>query len=148
MPATTSDELFDLTRRIRYPAGVVPVPAPRIAGLAFFPGGAGAYATDNQPFGEVPRERVMVVGQDFDNEVNFLAAREHGSEKATGPTWNVLLYRLRQAGVDPTECFYTNCFMGLRAGNAQNTNVAPGSRNPDYRRDSMNFMREQLRIIR
>lgn len=143
------EKLFALTRALPEVEGVTRVPERRIQGLAFFPGGAGVYSRDGSTDRAVPRGRVMVVGQDFDNEANFVAARDvAGRENETGATWGVLLRRLEAAGIDPENVFFTNCYLGLRTGRAKNIRAAPGARDRAYRAHCGTAMVEQLRLVR
>ena len=131
-----------------YPDGVVPVPG-RLPGTAFFPGGAGLWmpdgggdpATDLPP---MPTGGVMVLGHDFYSEAGFARFVARRGESTRGPTWRNLLSLLGRAGVSPERCFFTNAYMGLRAGSA-NTGRFPGARDGGFVERCRAFLAEQLR---
>ena len=126
-----------------YPAGVVRVPRP-IPGIAFFPGGFGLWRPDvAAPLPPVPFGGTMVLGHDFHSEVGYRASLERGCESPTQPTWRVLLKLFQGVGIDPIECFFTNVYMGLRAGKAT-TGPFPGAGDPEFVAHCLEFLREQL----
>ncbi len=109
-----------------YPAGVIAVPEP-ISGLAFFPGGFGLWGMAAQrPLPPLPAGGVMVLGHDFHSEAGYQASRRSGGERLTLPTWRNLLKVLNAAGIAPEQCFFTNLYMGLRAGDTT-TGSFPGA---------------------
>ena len=126
-----------------YPAGVVPVPKP-IPGIAFFPGGYGLWRPDiAAPLPPLPVGGVMVLGHDFHSEVGYRDSLKRGRESATQPTWRVLLALLARVGIDPAGCFFTNVYMGLRAG-AETTGPFPGANDPAYVDHCLEFLGVQL----
>ena len=126
-----------------YPRGVLPVPEP-IAGTAFFPGGYGLWRPDvSAPLAPFPVGGVMVLGHDFHSETGYEASLERGRESETQPTWQNLLRLLKEVEIAPEECFFTNVYMGLRAG-TQTTGVFPGSRDPKFVERCRRFLAEQL----
>ena len=131
-----------------YPPGVVPVPK-RLPGAAFFPGGAGLWApdSDGSPSADLPpmpTGGVMVLGHDFYSEAGFARFAERRGESTRGPTWRNLLSLLGRAGVGPERCFFTNFYMGLRAGSA-NTGPFPGARDKGFVERCRALLAEQLR---
>jgi hypothetical protein len=133
-----------LTNIAPYPAGVVPVPT-CIKGTAFFPGGTGLW--DTQPHGPLPpmpMGKVMIVGQDFSSEVDYYHCQAHGSENLKTPTWRNLLWLLAQVHIPAHACFFTNMFMGLRAGNAKLTGRFPGARSRDFVHQCQTFLGAQV----
>lgn len=130
-----------------YPAGVLAVPAP-IRGTSFFPGGWGLWnpegSTNLPPF---PKGKVMILGQDFHSETGYKASVLRGAESMLQPTWRNLLALLRAAGIGPETCFFTNVFMGLRAGSAT-TGVFPGATDSHFVAHCRSFLARQLEMQR
>ena len=130
-----------------YPEGVVPVPE-RLPGTAFFPGGMGLWHAGG---GEIPPPMpvggVMVLGHDFYSEAGFRRFVAKRGESTRGPTWRNLLALLGRVGVGPERCFFTNAYMGLRAG-SQNTGRFPGARDAGFVERCRAFLAEQLRVQR
>ena len=126
-----------------YPHGVLQVPG-AIPGLAFFPGGYGLWgAIGGRPLPQFPVGGVMVLGHDFHSEEGYRASLRAGGEPLTLPTWSNLVKVLGAAGVAPERCFFTNLYMGLRAG-AATTGEFPGARDPAFVRHCREFLLEQL----
>src|SRR5687767_9546772 len=99
-----------------YPAGVVAVPE-CIKGTAFFPGGYGLWRPDTStPLPPFPVRGIMVLGHDFHSEYGYRESLARGCEAETQPTWRNLLVLFKAAGIAPERCFFTNVYMGLRAG--------------------------------
>ena len=130
-----------------YPAGVVAVPVP-ISGLAFFPGGFGLWgATAGRPLPPLPLGGVMVLGHDFHSEAGYQASRRAGGERLTLPTWSNLLKVLAATGIPAERCFFTNLYMGLRAG-TETTGPFPGVTDQLFVAHCRTFLIEQLRVQR
>lgn len=128
-----------------YPDGVLPIPEP-IPGLAFFPGGFGLWGSESsQPLPPLPVGGVMVLGHDFHSEAGYHQSLQQGSERLTLPTWSNLLKLLTAANLSPEHCFFTNLYMGLRAGTAT-TEPFPGAVSPEFVAHCQTFFLEQLRI--
>jgi len=114
-----------------YPTGVVPVPSP-ISGVAFFPGGYGLWgATAGSPLPTFPVGGVMVLGHDFHSETGYDKSYLSGSERLTTPTWRNILALLKEVELEPTRCFFTNFYMGLRAG-SKSTGKFPRASDPRF----------------
>lgn len=130
-----------------YPAGVVPVPEP-IPGTSFFPGGHGLYdAAEGRPLPPFPVGGVMVLAHDFHAETGYRESLALRRERATLPTWRNLVPLLREAGVDLGRCFFTNAYMGLRAGSAS-VGVFPGARDAGFVAHCRRFLLRQLAVQR
>jgi hypothetical protein len=143
------DRLFDKLREISpYPDGVVPV-TQRIEGTAFFPGGAGLWGMEpDTPLPPMPIGQVMVLGHDFDTEVGYQQSLAQRGENLKSPTWRNLLWLLNQVQVSPATCFFTNAYMGLRAGNSNVTGRFPGARSPGFVQQCQAFLAYQIAVQR
>lgn len=118
-----------------YPAGVaVRVPS-RVKGTAFFAASSGLWGQEpGGPPPAFPYGGVMVVGNNLDNEERYAErlaeGRQYGSAETGTPTWRELLGLSKRVGVAPDQCFFTNIWVGLKAGGGSNTGamaVEPGS---------------------
>ena len=127
-----------------YPIGVLPVPE-TIAGTAFFPGGHGLYLEDGPT--AFPTGKVMVLGHDFHSEEQYEKSRARGMEDLNAPTWRNLLNLLKEVHLAPTECFFTNFFMGLREGKAT-TGMFPGRKDKDFVQRCQDFFLDQVAVQR
>ncbi len=140
------EHLFNLHKRVApYPKGVIPVPE-QIAGTAFFPGGSGLW----QPSGSnvlppFPVGKVMVLGHDFHSEVGYRLSLAKRGENLQGPTWRNLLQLLYEADIGPEQCFFTNAYMGLRAGR-NTTGRFPGAHDRRFVERCQSFLFEQIEV--
>lgn len=135
----------------RYPPGVVPVPS-YLSGTAFFSGAAGLVVTDPaEPLPPFPYGGVMFVGHNLDSEAAFLSrlgtGQPHGGPERPMRTWRNLYRLLRAADLEASECFFTNAFVGLKAG-AQATGRYPGAHDPEFRAWCQRFLEEQISVTR
>src|SRR5262245_51655945 len=94
------------------PPGVVPI-TEYIGGTAAFPAGCGLFrANYDDPLPSFPVGGVMVVAHNVDAEATFndrLTRREaHGGPVRTMAYWTGMYRLLKAAGVEPSECFFTN----------------------------------------
>lgn len=130
---------------------IVPVPAKRLKGTAFFPAGDGVYKEGNWK----PRESypIMVVGQDYDNEKNFgivLKSKTQSEVSNSNKTW-INLKRLLGEEI-LSKCFFTNAIMGLRFEDSKNTGVskafARGDNYETFLKENFTFFKDQLSIMR
>ncbi len=130
-----------------YPPGVMPVPQP-IPGTAFFPGGYGLWRPDpSKPLPPLPDGGILVLGQDFQSESGYRAALARGSEIPGVQTWATLTKLLSEARLNPSSCFFTNVYMGLRAGSSA-TGDFPGLGDPAYINRCLDFLNIQFRVLR
>lgn len=130
-----------------YPPGVLAVREP-IPGIAFFPGGYGLWREDiSQPLPPFPVGGIMVLGHDFHSERGYEASLARGRESASQPTWRQLCKLFVIVGIDPRECFFTNIYMGLRAGSAT-TGPFPGRTDRAFVEHCRLFLTEQIRVQR
>jgi hypothetical protein len=130
-----------------YPRGVVPVPEP-IRGTAFFPGGYGIWnPSASWPLPSFPIGGVMVLGHDFHSEAGYLASLKRGAESPKQPTWRNLTQLLDEAVIPQSNCFFTNAFMGLRAGDVT-TGPFPGASDSEFVSHCRRFLSRQLQAQR
>jgi uracil-DNA glycosylase len=139
------ERLFELLSIFgEYPDGVVPLHG-RITGTAFFPGSAGLWGTHaGAGLPPMPVGGVMVLGHNFDSETSFVRSLANGTERTNGPTWGTLHALFTRAGIPMECCFFTNAYMGLKAG-AKSTGAFPGARDPNFVRRCQAFLLEQIR---
>jgi len=150
-----TDTLFNTLKikikKTSYPNGIKPVPDSRIEETAFFPGGDGLYKHKN-----FEKSKIMILGQDFDNEENFKKAKNHRSEITMpkgNPTWTNLKKILETENkISMQKCFFTNAIMGLRTGDTKNTGRSKAflkiEKNEKFLSDCRKFFIEQLKFQR
>ena len=141
------EDLFALLDQFgSYPDGVIEIPG-RIPGTAFFPGGSGLWNTQPQTLPpSVPTGGSIIVGHNFDSEAGFQRSLHHAGENLKSATWRNLLAFLKQVGISPEQCFFTNAYVGLRAGDRA-MGAFPGARDHDFACWCRNFLLDQLRLI-
>jgi len=89
----------------------------------------------------------MILGHDFHSESGYRASLARGAESATQPTWRNLVGLLSEAKIPLTNCFFTNAFMGLRAGDAT-TGRFPGASDSEFVAHCRRFLVRQLEVQR
>jgi hypothetical protein len=130
-----------------YPRGVLQVPHP-IVGTAFFPGGFGLWnPKSKRPLPDFPIGGVMILGHDFHSEAGYHESVARGAESLQQPTWRNLLNILGRAEIAPENCFFTNVYMGLRAGTST-TGVFPGASDSAFVAHCQRFLLMQLSVQR
>jgi uracil-DNA glycosylase len=129
-----------------YPLGVLPI-TEAIRGTAFFPGGYGLDVEDGQSLPAFPVGGTMILGHDFHSEDGYLDSLQRGFESPTQPTWRNLRTLLTAAQIPIRSCFFTNFFMGLRAGSAT-TGTFPGARHASFISQCGDFFLVQLQAQR
>ena len=139
------ERLFEGLKTVEpYPEGVVHVPE-RLPGTAFFPGGMGLWHPEPEgTLPSMPVGGVMVLGHDFYSEAGYRRFVANRGESTKGPTWRNLLALLARVDIGPEQCFFTNAYMGLRAG-SQNTGRFPGAKDPGFVDRCRAFLAEGLR---
>jgi hypothetical protein len=129
-----------------YPVGVRRIPA-TIAGTAFFPGGSGLWnPTKSRRWPPMPIGGVMILGHDFDSEESYYRSLQIGDE-TTGPTWRNLIALLDEVGIPLDVCFFTNAYMGMRAGGLSMGRF-PGATDAEYVDRCRKFLMLQLQVQR
>ncbi len=134
-----------------YPPGVVPVPE-YLPGTAFFSAAAGLVVTDpDGPLPTFPFGGVMFVGHNLDSETAFMrrlaSGHSHGGPDRPMLTWRNLYRLLEKASVAPENCFFTNVYVGLKAGD-EPTGRFPGAADPAFKRWCRSFLEEQITVMR
>jgi hypothetical protein len=134
-----------------YPPGVVPLPE-KIRGTAFFSAGPGLYIDDvDDVLPPFPFGGVMFVGHNLDAVGPYLRRLEsglpHGGPVKPMRTWANLYRLLDGAGVDRRKCFFTNAYVGLKAGDDP-TGPFLGARNPEFTAWCRRFLEEQIAVMR
>ncbi len=134
-----------------YPTGVVPVPA-YLPGIAFFSAAAGLIVNDpDEPLPPFPFGGVMFVGHNLDSETAFLhrlaSGRAHGDTDRPMLTWRNLYLLLERASVAPETCFFTNAYVGLKAGD-EPSGTFPGAADTAFSAWCRNFLEEQIAVMR
>jgi hypothetical protein len=94
-----------------------------------------------------PTGKCMVVGQDFNTIAAYERARQERSEVGTSPTWRVLRRLLISFSIPPGSCFFTNAYMGLRAGGSE-TGRFCGARDHGFVERCATFFAKQLTVVR
>lgn len=138
-----SEKLFKKLQQLELKAlGVVPVKK-QIQGTSFFPGGVGLWVDRHGKLPQFPIGGVMVLGHDFHSEAGYEKSLKAGGESETLPTWQNLLKLLRRVPISEKQCFFTNCYMGLRQGSGT-TGMFPGASDCEFKKDCQNFLLDQL----
>jgi uracil-DNA glycosylase len=96
----------------------------------------------------MPIGQVMVLGHDFDTEAGYQRSLAQRGENLKSPTWRNLLWLLNQVNVSPSACFFTNVYMGLRAGDSKVTGRFPGARSPRFVQQCQAFLAYQIAVQR
>ncbi len=134
-------------------SGMIPVDYDLyLEGVGFFPYGSGLWFCAQDSCGGVdvlpcrrkesllrsrppfPVGNYMILGQDFGDQDNFKDMKETAIKKRVpwqcelirgNPTWRNLIKVLNGSDISARDCFFTNAFMGLRAGVGNRTGEAP-----------------------
>ncbi len=141
------EELFRLMQLVEpFPNQVFPFEG-RIPGLAFFPGGSGLWgAQAGKPLPPFPFHGVMVVGHNFDSVTGYQTSLARGHESSQSPTWKPLLGLLSSVSIHPSDCFFTNAYIGLKGGKA--TGDFPGAKDPAFKKRCIEFLAKQIELTR
>ena len=117
-----------------------------IDGTAVFPGGSGLWRGDlcHGPLPQYfPESPVMFVAHNFDSAVAHDRSKNRGGEVESSFFWKVLIEILREAGVRPERCFFTNALMCLQPKSA----VGSMPTAPGYEEQCGEFLRRQFEIV-
>jgi uracil-DNA glycosylase len=100
----------------------------------------------------MPVEGVMILGHDFHSKAAFdksfakggeLAIDAAGLAHSSVPSWSNLTEMLRDFGIPPQRCFFTNAYMGLRL-NDKTTGRFPGANDEGFVERCRAFFCRQL----
>jgi len=86
----------------------------------------------------------MVVGHNFDCEKGYNRSFEARTERSTSPTWGPLSKVILNAGIKLERCFFTNAYMGLKAGDKAQGKF-PGSLDSAFVKRCSAFLLHQIR---
>lgn len=148
----TPDEhpLLQLRERLAslapYPPGVLPVGPTPIPGTAFFPAGHGLWRPDpDAPLGPIPVRCVMVLGNNWGDVASYHQCLGLRAERLSDPTFRGLLRTLSAAGIEPSDCFFTNVYMGLLD---HVSSLAPFPKEPLFRGRCLELLVRQVEVVR
>jgi uracil-DNA glycosylase len=137
------ETLRQIVDQMYYPQGIISKVNGEINGPGFFPGAYGMLTQSDR----ISDKQIMVLGQDQDNtkgfEQSLRAKRETYSQ-----TWTNLLGLFKEAQIDRSQCFFTNCLMGIRQNATTNTGVSPGYKDAEFRRNCLEFLSFQISLQR
>jgi hypothetical protein len=118
-----------------------------VDGTSFFPGGAGLWR-GTKAHGVMPalfpNNPVMILGHNFDSEKGHKGSVERGVERMSQGTWKYLLEYLELASLEPSECFFTNVFVGLQPVAAEGKMYASDA----YYQECRQFLMRQIEAVR
>lgn len=116
--------------------------AHQVKGVGFFPVARGIWQAEDDNFSAKP---IMVLGQDFGTQAYVdLLDKDKGEEVDKNPTWRNLRSLLQKAGQTESDCFFTNAFMGLRAGNKMTGRLHTAFSHKNFLTTSRQFFLEQV----
>jgi hypothetical protein len=123
-----------------------------LRGTAFFSTAAGLVIADpSGPLPPFPFGGIMFVGHNLDSETAFLrrlaSGRAHAGRDRPMLTWRNLYRLLERASVSPEDCFFTNAYVGLKAGD-EPTGTFPGASDPTFSAWCRSFLNEQMAVMR
>lgn len=97
---------------------------------------------------DLSKLKVMVVGQDFGTKKDFTKKKisEKGENTEKQSTWKNLKPMLKNIGIEPNECFYTNLLFGLRISES-NVGISPALENEEYVKQCIDFFQKQVEAI-
>ena len=98
---------------------------------------------------DLSKLKVMVVGQDFGTKTDFIKKKisEKGENIEKQSTWKNLIPMLKNLGIEPSDCFYTNLLFGLR-DSVSNVGISPSIGNKDYIEHSNDFFEKQMDALK
>ena len=121
-----------------YPEKVAPVPI-ILKRTAFFPGGLGLW--DSNECERIPN--ILVLGQDFSTEKQYIEMLNEERSGLTGPTWRNLIKLFNEATIPLQDCFFSNVFMGLRKTKSM-TGKFPGYKDKAFVQRNLEFLFYQI----
>jgi hypothetical protein len=133
----------------QWPAGVKRPRIPHDFGTAGFPDAAGLYWASGQPMPDFPFGGVMFVGHNTDAEGKH-ASRRSECQSPGEPgnpvmqTWKKLYKLFELAAFNHREMFFTNIYVGLKAGDNQEGSFQ-GARTPHSEHGAANSLTSRSR---
>lgn len=114
-------------------------------GPGFFPGCIGIISQNVN----ISEGNVMVLGQDFDTYKKHQEIKPEVGEIENNATWRNLKKLLSDINIDPTKCFFTNAYMGLRSEGTKNTGASPASKKEatEFALQCHSFFKKQMQVI-
>lgn len=143
------DVLFQALPMVEpYGRGMVKVPA-SLRGLGFFPGGDGLWKEPGAKLrGELPVGRILVIGNNFQCTEKFTSLASADEEDPDNDkTWRNLLTLFAEVGINRSDCFFSNAFMGLVEGGKPTRTVA-GMRDAGFLQRCREFMKIQIALLK
>ena len=138
-----SELLFNKIYKVEpYPNSVASV-TKMINNTAFFPGGRGLWMENET----VVFPSILVLGQDFSNEKEYLKMLSNNSNDLDGPTWRNLIKLFNQADINLCDCFFSNVFMGLRKTESM-IGKFPGFNDKEFFQRNLEFLRYQIDVVK
>src|SRR6185437_8702015 len=89
---------------------------------------------------------IMIVGHNFDSEAGFTRSYLRSGENMKGPTWRNLLEFLQSVHIAPEQCFFTNVYVGLVAGNSA-VGAFPGASDQTFVQWCQHFLLKQFQLM-
>lgn len=131
-----------------YPPGVIRM-CTHINRTGFFPGSPGLWnVTADTPWPRWPLNGVMIVGHNYDCEASFCRSlHQPGSPEIEShwPAFRWLRRLLKDATIQLEDCFFTNFFVGLKAG-ADPTGLFPGGDDAGYVAHCRALLLDEIRL--
>jgi hypothetical protein len=114
---------------------------------AFFPGGNGLY--DGVKATGCLKRHSLVLGSNFGCLDGFLSpdGRLRCNDERANQTWTPMLKLLGAAGIDRTECFFTNAWPFLHSGTSNLGPIALWLRNSRLSEDCKRFFLQTIAIV-
>lgn len=132
----------------QYPPGVIRI-WQHPQGTGFFPGNPGLWnVRRDQPLPPWPLDGVMIVGHNYDSEEGFRRTVSRTKPLAIEQAWPAfrwLRLLLEGASIKLEDCFFTNFFVGLKAG-TQATGPFPGRHDATFVSWCRALLAEEIRL--
>jgi len=135
-------ELQKVVLELKYPNSMRMV-CGEIKGIGFFPGAIGNGISNLTT--SIFKRKIMVLGQDQDNAKGFNNSINEGNE-IYSPTWKQMTMLFLKAGIEISECFFTNSIMGIRSQSQKNTGKSPAFDDNVFMQECINILKEQIRL--
>jgi hypothetical protein len=93
----------------------------------------------------MPIGRIMVLGQDYHCLAGYQRVLKMDGENLRDATWRNLRKILEANAIDPSNCFFTNLFMGVREADKP-CGLSPAARDAGFLQRCRTFFLHQLRV--